>query len=99
MRDELRQSLAFFPRRSDPWIWIAKPGESCIEKFIRGRSVPTAALSVERPAKNKLCRTIMVGSHPSEPVVHQRRLPDTSPGNNCNDVIRMKESLLGHKTV
>src|SRR5258708_7063947 len=28
----------------------------------------------------------MVRSHPSEPMVHERGLSDTSPGNNCNDV-------------
>src|SRR6516225_3875459 len=86
MRDELRQSLAFLPRRSEPWIWISKPSERRIEKFICGRSLPACALSVERPAKNKLCRTIMVSSHPSEPMVNQRGLPDPSPGNDCNDV-------------
>ena len=25
MCDELRQSFALLPRRSEPWIWIAKP--------------------------------------------------------------------------
>ena len=86
MRDELRQSFALLPRRSEPWIWISKPSESRIKKFICGRSVPTAALSVEGPAKNKLCRTIMVSSHPSEPMVDERGLPDTSPGNDRNDI-------------
>ena len=28
----------------------------------------------------------MFSSHPSEPMVNQRRLPDSSPGNDCNDV-------------
>src|SRR5271166_4382839 len=28
----------------------------------------------------------MVSSHPSEPIVDQRRLPNTRPCNNCNDV-------------
>src|ERR1700730_3793620 len=86
MGDELRQSFAFLPRRSEPWIWISKPSESRIKKFICGRSVPTAALSVEGPTKNKLCRTIMVSSHPSEPMVNERGLSDTSPGNDCDDV-------------
>jgi hypothetical protein len=86
MRDELRESLAFLPRRSEPWIWIAKPSESSIKKFICGRSVPTGALSVEGPTKNKLCRTIMVSSHPSEPMVNERRLSDPSPSNDCNYV-------------
>jgi hypothetical protein len=72
MRDELRQSFALLPRRSDPWIWIAKPSESRVEKFICGRGIPTAALSVKGPAKNKFRRIIMVSSHPSEPMVHER---------------------------
>src|SRR5712664_168265 len=38
------------------------------------------------PTKNKLCRTIMLSSHPSEPMVNERGLPDPSPGNDCNDV-------------
>src|SRR5262249_9748304 len=71
MCDELRQSFALLPRRSKPWIWISKPVESRIKKFIRRRSVPTAALSVEGPTKNQLCRTIMVSSHPSEPMVNE----------------------------
>src|ERR1700757_748685 len=86
MRDELGQSFALLPGRSEAWIWIAKPVKSSIKKFIRGRSVPTAALSVEGPTKNKLCRTIMVSSHPSEPMVNERGLSDTSPTNDCNDV-------------
>ena len=86
MRDELRQSFALLPRRSEPWIWIAKPSESGIKKFICGRSVPTGALSVEGPAKNELRRTIMFSSHPSEPMVDERGLPDTGPGNDCNDI-------------
>src|ERR1700730_13045888 len=86
MCDELRQSFAFLPRRSDPWIWISKPSESRIKKFICGRSLPTAALSVERPTKNKLCRTIMVRSHLSEPMVDERGLSDPSPRNDCDDI-------------
>src|SRR6516225_288037 len=86
MRDELRQSLAFLPSRSVSWIAISKPSESRIKKFIRGRSLPNGALSVEGPAKNKLCRTIMVSSNPSKPMVNERGLSDPSPGNNCNDV-------------
>src|SRR5215469_9850654 len=34
MRDELRESLALLPRRSEPWIWISKPTEGRIKKFI-----------------------------------------------------------------
>src|SRR5580693_2011783 len=86
MRDELRQSLALLPRRSESWIWISKPIESRIKKFICGRSFPTGALSVKGPAKNKLRRTIMVSSHPSKPMVNERGLSDPSPSNNCNDV-------------
>src|SRR5215471_6505866 len=86
MRDELRQSLAFLPPRSVSWIAISKPNESRIKKFIRGRSLPIAALSVKGPAKNKLCRTIMFSSHSSKPMVNERRLSDPGPGDNCNDV-------------
>src|SRR5260370_39666319 len=86
MRNELRQSFALLPRRTEPWIWISKPVESRIKKFICRCSVPSAALSVEGPTKNKLCRTIMVSSHPSEPMVNQRGLPDTTPCNDRNDI-------------
>src|SRR5580700_3387293 len=86
MRDELCQSFALLPRRSEPWIRISKPSESRIKKFICGRSAPTAALSVEGPAKNELRRTIMFSSHPSEPMVNERGLTDPSPGNDCHDV-------------
>jgi hypothetical protein len=86
MRNELRESLAFLPRCSEPRVWISKPTESSVQKFIGGRSLSTAALSVERPPKNELGKTIMVGSHPSEPMVDERRLPDSSPGNDGNDV-------------
>ena len=86
MRDEFRQSFALLPRRSDPWIWISKPSESSVKKFICGRSAPTAALPVKGPAKDELRRPIMFSRHPSEPMVDERRLPDTSPGNDCNDI-------------
>src|ERR1700758_3763515 len=86
MRDELRQSFALFPRGSDPRIWISKPSESSVKKFICGRSAPTAALSVKRPAKNELCRAIMFSSHPSEPMVDERGLTDTGPSNNRKDI-------------
>src|SRR6516225_11592171 len=80
------QPFAFLPRRSEPWIWIAKPSESGINKFICRGSAATGALSVKRPAKNQLCRTIMVSSHPSEPMVNERGFPDPGPGNDGNDV-------------
>src|SRR6201993_2622640 len=86
MRDELCQSFALLPRSSEPWIWISKPSESRVKKFVCGRSLPTAALSVEGPTKNKLCRTIMISSHPSEPMVNESGLPDTGPCNDRNDI-------------
>ena len=86
MRDEFRQSFPLLPGRSGPWIWITKPGQRGVKELICGRSLPNGALSVEGPAKNKLCRTIMLSSHPSEPMVDQCRLPDPSPGNDCDDV-------------
>src|SRR5215813_8105356 len=35
MRDELGQSFALLPRRSEPRIWVAKPAKRRIKKFIR----------------------------------------------------------------
>ena len=46
----------------------------------------TGALSVEGPTKNELCRTIMFSSHSSEPMVDERGLPDTGPGNDRDDI-------------
>src|ERR1700740_790870 len=86
IRDELRESLALLPCHSDPWIWVTKPRESGAKKFIGRQSAATAPLSVKGPAKNKLCRTIMVSSHPSDPMVDERRLSDPSPGNDRNQV-------------
>src|ERR1700751_660729 len=86
MRDELRQSFALLPGGTEPRIWISKPSKSRVKKFVCRRSVPTGALSVEGPTENKLCRTIMVSSHPLEPLVNQRRLPDAGPGDDSNDV-------------
>src|ERR1700730_11937842 len=86
MGDEPRQSFSLLPRRSDPWVCVAKPSERRVKKFICGRCVPVAALSVEGPAKNKLCGTIIVSSHPPEPMVDERGFPDTGPGNDGNDI-------------
>src|SRR6516162_4674084 len=86
MGDELRQSFALLPGGSEPRIWVAKPGQSGIKKFICRRSTPTSTLPVEGPTKNELCRTIVVSSHPSEPMVNERRLPDTGPSNDCDGI-------------
>src|SRR6516165_10149637 len=86
MRDQLRQSLSLLPRRPESWIWISKPSQSGIKKFVGRRSVAACALSIERPAKYELRRTIVFSSHSSEPMVDECRLSDTSPGNDCNDV-------------
>src|ERR1700731_3309566 len=86
MPNELRQSFALLPRRSEPWIWIAKPGKSGIKKFIGRRSVPTRTLSIEGPAKYELRRTIVFSGHSSEPMVDQRRFSDSAPGNNCDNI-------------
>src|SRR5262245_48056534 len=86
MRHELRQSFALLPGGSEPRIWVTKPSESSVKKFIGGRSASTAALSIERPAKNKLRRAIVFSSHSPEPMVDERRFPHTSPGNDCNDI-------------
>src|SRR5258708_36597083 len=86
MGHQLRQSFALLPCRSEPRIWISKPGESGVKKFVGGRSASPRALSVKGQAKNELRRTIVFNSHPSEPMIDERRLPDTSPGNNGNDI-------------
>src|ERR1700732_4765474 len=86
MRHQLRQSFALLPRGSDSWIWIAKPSECRVKKFICGRSAFACPLSVEGPTKNEPRRTIMFSSHPSEPMVDQRGLPDPGPGNDFNDI-------------
>jgi len=86
MGDELGQSFAFLPRSSHPWIWVFKPGERSVEKFVcRGR-LPACALAVERPAENELGRRIVFSSHAPEPTVDKGGLPDTSPSDDANDV-------------
>src|SRR5215469_4285185 len=86
MRDELSESFTLLPRCSEQWIWITKPSESPVKKFIRRGSIPAGALSVKGPAKNELCRTIVFSSHSAKPMVYKHRFPDTGPGNDCNDV-------------
>jgi hypothetical protein len=86
MCDELRESLALLPRRAEPRIRIAKPSKGRIKKFVSGRRASTGTLPVEGPAKNELCRTVMFSSLSPEPMVDERRLPDPSPGNDCNNV-------------
>src|SRR5262249_40306310 len=86
MCDELRQSFAFFPRRPEPRIWISKPSESSVNEFIRGRSLHSGALSIERPAKYELRRTIVFSSNSSQPMVDERRFSNSAPGNNCNNI-------------
>src|SRR5580704_9719038 len=86
MRDELRELLAFLPSRSEPWIWITKPSESRVNKFIVRWSISAGALSVKGPAKNELRRTVILTSHPSKPMVNERGLTDPSPGNYRNDI-------------
>src|SRR6516164_4378816 len=107
MRNELRESFALLPRRSEPWIWISKPTEGRIKKFIPGRSAFTGSLSVERPAKYELGGAILLSRHPSEPMVDERRLSNTRPGNDCNDVdilicpctIQERDILLSAKNI
>src|SRR6476646_7014338 len=86
MRDQVGQSYALLPRRSNLWIWIYKPSKSGVAKFICGRSAPIATLPVKGPAVNELRRSILFSRHPSKPMVDKRGLPDTGPGNNGNDV-------------
>src|SRR5690349_6369850 len=86
MCDELRQSFTLLPPRSEARIWISKPSESRINKFICRRRASTCPLSVEGPAENELSRTVMVISHPTEPMVKEGGFPGTAPGNDCNVV-------------
>src|SRR6516162_5427760 len=86
MGDELRESLAFLPCRSDPRILISKPRESGIKKFIRRRSLSATTLSVKGPAKDELRGAIVFRCHPSKPMVDERRLSNPSPGNDGNDI-------------
>jgi len=67
-------------------IWVAKPSESSVQKFVGGCGATAGPLSVEGPAKNKLRRAIIFSRHPLEPMVDEGGLPDPSPGNDCNDV-------------
>src|SRR5215472_3702761 len=86
MPNELCESLALLPCCSEAWIWIAKPSQSGIKKFIGRRSVAAGALSIERPAKYELRRTIVFSSNSSQPMVDQCRFSDSAPGNNCNNI-------------
>jgi hypothetical protein len=60
MCNELGQPFALLPRRSKPRIWVTKPSQSRVNKFIAGGGSAAGTLSVERPAKNELRRTIML---------------------------------------
>src|SRR5262249_10739973 len=84
--DEFHQSFAPLPCGSKPWIRVTKPTECGVDKFIRGRSTSARTFPIERPAKDQLRRTVMISSHPPEPMVNERRLSDTGPGNDCNDI-------------
>ena len=86
MPNQFRQSFALLPCCSQPWVWIAKPSQSGIQKFIGRGSVAAGALSVERPAKYQLRRTILFSSHSSEPMVDQRRFSDSAPGHNGDHI-------------
>src|SRR5580693_6739229 len=86
MRDELGQSFTLLPRRSKPGIWISKPAESRIKKFICRRSVATGALAVKGPAENELGRAVTLGRYPSEPMVDEGGLPDPGPGHDGYDI-------------
>src|SRR5215467_2749055 len=86
MCDELRESLSFLPPRSEPWLWISKPCESSVKKFISRRCAPARALSIEGPAKNELRQTIVLSRHVPEPMIDERRLPNAGPRNDGNDI-------------
>src|SRR6516225_3467345 len=107
MSHELSQSLSLLPCRSEPWIWIAKPGQSNVNKFICRRRFHGGALSIEGPVKNELRRAILFSSHASEPMVNERGLPDPSPGDNrhnvdilvCPGTIQERDVLLSTKDI
>ena len=82
----LGQSLAFLPRRADSRIGISKPVESSFNKFIGRGGASARALPIKRPAKDKFCDTVVMRSHGSKPVIDKRRLPNTTPGNDRNDI-------------
>ena len=86
MKSECRPSSEQGSAQQHPWIWVLKPSESSVKKFICGRSLPACALSVEGPAKNELHRTIFFSSHPPQPTVDKGGLPDTSPSDDANGV-------------
>src|SRR5262245_5732698 len=86
MGDQFCKSFALLPCRSDPWIRVTEPRESRINKFICRRGAPAASLSIKRPSENQLGRAVMLSRHPSEPMVDECRLPNASPGNDCNDM-------------
>src|SRR5580700_9988236 len=86
MCDELRESFALLPGRSEPWIWIAKPSESSIKKFISRRRLSAGALPVKGPTKDDLGGAIAFSRHPSKPMVDEGGLSDPSPSNDCHDV-------------
>jgi hypothetical protein len=65
---------------------IAKPSESGMQKFIPRRSAPARALPVEGPAKDQVCRAVLVGGQAPQPMVNQHRLANTGPGHDANHV-------------
>src|ERR1700738_1984884 len=94
MRDELRESLALLPSRSEPWVGIVGPCQVCVQKLVSGRSARTGALSVEGPAKHELRRTVTFSCQSSEPMVDQRGLADARPGNDCNENLRVFSNFI-----
>src|SRR6516162_8972358 len=86
MRDKLRQSFSLLPRCAEPWIWISKPTESRIKKFISRRGITAGALSIKGPTKNELRRAILFSGHASKPMIKEGGFPNTTPCNDCNDV-------------
>src|SRR5215471_2930210 len=44
MGDELRESFALLPSRSEAWIWVTEPTKRRINKFIGRRGVAAGAL-------------------------------------------------------
>src|SRR6516165_9027423 len=86
MPDQLREPLSLLPRCSEPWIWISKPGESSVKKFIRRRRASTCPLPVERPPKDELRSAILFNCHASKPMIKEGGFPDTTPCNDCDDV-------------
>src|SRR5215469_6247190 len=63
---------------ANPGIRITKSTQSGVKKFVCRGSTSTTALSVKGPAKDEFRGAIVFSSHPSNPMVDECGLSDTS---------------------